>query len=549
MKCKPLKSALAIFGIAVAIFLSCSDHPILEFLSSEDVQGHPSSSGEASSSSDYSSSSGEADSSSSAESSSSGEAGSPSSSSGEASSSSCDEADKCGGKCYNRETHFCINKTTPYELCSGEEYVVVSQSCCGGTIYNLSSYGCKNNAVLTKCGAEDLYNPLEQFCASDGKAYFLCGGRQFDPASQVCTLKDGKDVIIGNCGAVPNLDYNTHFCYNATPYELCGGTLQYDPGTQECCGSSKYTIATQFCHTDNTIKNKCGGTVQYDPGTEECCGGSKYTIATQCCHTDNTIKNKCGGTVQYDPGTEECCGGSKYTIATQFCYDNSSSKIGNFCGINPQKDYDPDLYECKPSSNGIYLKTGITDSRNSKTYKAVLIGEQTWMAENLNYNAGNSKCYSNSEANCNTYGRLYKWATAMNINQSYNSASFTASAKHQGICPTGWHISSNAEWTTLINYVGASTAGTKLKAASGWGNIPGTDDYGFSALPSGACNTVSQGFFDNGRSTSFLSATEGSASAFDYWCIGIPCGQGVAAFATDTNGKSFILIPVRCVKD
>ena len=523
MKCKPLKSALAIFGIAVAIFLSCSDHPILEFLSSEDVQGHPSSSGEASSSSDYSSSSGEADSSSSAESSSSGEAGSPSSSSGEASSSSCDEADKCGGKCYNRETHFCINKTTPYELCSGEEYVVVSQSCCGGTIYNLSSYGCKNNAVLTKCGAEDLYDPLEQFCASDGKAYFLCGGRQFDPASQVCTLKDGKDVIIGNCGAVPNLDYNTHFCYNATPYELCGGTLQYDPGTQECCGSSKYTIATQFCHTDNTIKNKCGGTVQYDPGTEECCGGSKYTIAI-----------------------EECCGSTKYTIAAQFCYDNSSSKIGYFCGTRTET-FDPDLYECK-TGDKIYLKSGLTDSRNSKAYNAVLIGGQVWMAENLNYNAGNSKCYSNSEANCNTYGRLYNWATAMNIDQSFNSASFTASAKHQGICPSGWHLPSSAEWTTLTDFTGgASTAGTKLKAASGWNTsgsyIPGTDNYGFSALPGGyASSSGSFGSVDSDGA--WWSATEYNASNAYYRNI----YYNNASVGTYDNGKSRLYF-VRCVKD
>ena len=70
------------------------------------------------------------------------------------------------------------------------------------------------------------------------------------------------------------------------------------------------------------------------------------------------------------------------------------------------------------------------------------------------------------------------------------------STKHEGICPTGWHIPSDAEWTTLTNFAGgASTAGTKLKSNSSNWEIPvGTDDYGFSALPGGA--GTSSGSFD-----------------------------------------------------
>jgi uncharacterized protein (TIGR02145 family) len=106
-------------------------------------------------------------------------------------------------------------------------------------------------------------------------------------------------------------------------------------------------------------------------------------------------------------------------------------------------------------------------------YNAVLIGTQTWMAENLNYDVpGNTTdlCY-NGTANCST-GRLYDWAMAKTI------------------CPTGWHLPSDAEWITLTNYVGGLlVAGTKLKAATEWntgsGYIAGTDDYGFSALPGG----------------------------------------------------------------
>jgi len=94
------------------------------------------------------------------------------------------------------------------------------------------------------------------------------------------------------------------------------------------------------------------------------------------------------------------------------------------------------------------------------------------MAKNLNYNATGSTCNSNDNANCTTYGRFYDWTTA------------------KSACPSGWHLPSKDEWSTLIDFVGGTAkAGAKLKATSGWqvGIIvtSGTDNYGFAALPSG----------------------------------------------------------------
>jgi len=117
----------------------------------------------------------------------------------------------------------------------------------------------------------------------------------------------------------------------------------------------------------------------------------------------------------------------------------------------------------------------MTDPRNKKTYKTVKIGEQIWMAENLNYYDGSSRCYEDKDIYCKRDGDLYNWTSAKKA------------------CPAGWHLPKDEEWATLENTVGgASTAGTKLKAASGWldstGKKPlnGTDDFGFSALPAGA---------------------------------------------------------------
>ena len=111
------------------------------------------------------------------------------------------------------------------------------------------------------------------------------------------------------------------------------------------------------------------------------------------------------------------------------------------------------------------------DSRDGQEYAAVKIGTQTWMAENLNYEAGNSYCYGGKVRNCIRYGRLYTWETAM------------------AACPPGYHLPNNTEWRTLAGAVHATFGAgfTKLKATSDWAS-KGDDLYGFSALPAGYRN-------------------------------------------------------------
>jgi uncharacterized protein (TIGR02145 family) len=173
------------------------------------------------------------------------------------------------------------------------------------------------------------------------------------------------------------------------------------------------------------------------------------------------------------------------------------------------------------------------------------------MAQNLDYNASGSKCYSNNDANCATYGRLYDWATAMALPSSCNSSSCASqiSAKHKGACPSGWHLSSLEEWRTLENYVGGGmTAGTKLKAKSGWNNVMGvsgngTDAYGFSALPGGR-GYSNDHFGDAGSYGIWWDATEsGGNNAFVMYMY---CGYEETT--GDFSNKSY-LFSVRCLQD
>jgi len=155
------------------------------------------------------------------------------------------------------------------------------------------------------------------------------------------------------------------------------------------------------------------------------------------------------------------------------------------------------------------------------------------MAENLNYEASGSKCYRNSTAYCDRYGKLYNWETAMKV------------------CPIGWHLPSKDEWDILIAKVGGEkTAGKYLKAVSGWNcydcykrESGNTDTYGFSALPSGY--GYSDGYFDNGGEFGYWWSTSEGSSNIAYY-RGIYYGyEGIRWLS---RGKGYLL-SVRCLQD
>ena len=157
--------------------------------------------------------------------------------------------------------------------------------------------------------------------------------------------------------------------------------------------------------------------------------------------------------------------------------------------------------------------TTFTDARDCKVYKFVKIGDQVWMAENLNFaTASGSWCYNNSPDSCAKYGRLYDWNTAMSA------------------CPAGWRLPDTADLTALMTAIGeetgatmVATAGTKLKSKTGWntesGYIAGTDEYGFSALPGGHRDGVGR-FWEVGNHGNWWIATKSDccdASNYAYY--------------------------------
>jgi hypothetical protein len=111
------------------------------------------------------------------------------------------------------------------------------------------------------------------------------------------------------------------------------------------------------------------------------------------------------------------------------------------------------------------IKPGATSTGSlilgNQTYRTVKIDEQNWMAENLNFRGSGADtvgvCYRDSVGYCAKNGRLYTWAEVMNLPDSCSVVSCASQIKpkHQGICPTGWHVPTKAEWTSLTDFTGS----------------------------------------------------------------------------------------------
>jgi len=215
------------------------------------------------------------------------------------------------------------------------------------------------------------------------------------------------------------------------------------------------------------------------------------------------------------------------------------------------------------------MKEQFCDERDGQKYVYVTINTQIWMAENLNYEVEGSMCYGNQILNlCAMWGRLYDWSMAMDLPSSCNTSACSneIQSKHQGICPSGWHIPSDEDWDKLYRYVDGTsgtespyrseTAGKDLKATSDWLNnstgVPdnsNTDKYGFSALAGGSS---SPGGFTLGAQEY---GVWWSASKYEEppyydgtYARNMFAGSDIAGGGTSISDKSS-LQSVRCVKD
>ncbi len=259
--------------------------------------------------------------------------------------------------------------------------------------------------------------------------------------------------------------------------------------------------------------------------------------------------------------------------SVSFPFGTGTNQYGLNIPVALSADDDTTLYyvefNCRSGAYSFYDLTGycgdsITDTRDGKRYATVLIGNQCWMAQDLNIGAridapafqtDNSivekYCYDNLESNCDLWGGLYQWPELMG---------YTATPGTRGICPAGWHVPTDEEFKILEGNVDSQfgpgskewdkigwrgfDAGVNLRATTGWsGNGNGTDAFGFHAVPNGTYSETA-GF---GGAYCCPNYTTSDSDAFGTPVIRHLNGdfQQITRNTNNTNDGSTL----RCVKD
>lgn len=311
----------------------------------------------------------------------------------------------------------------------------------------------------------------------------------------------------------------------------------------------------------------CGGTVTTDGGAAVIERGVCWSISQNPTTADSHTTDGNGGGSFTSSITNLTANTTYYVRA--YAINSVGVAYGNEVSFTTQNGSNTDPQDGQPCPG-----TATLTDIDGNVYNTVQIGQQCWMKENLrttHYANGTSISlgsststttayrYSpnNSSSNVSTYGYLYNWKAVMGSSSSSN----TNPSGVQGICPTGWHVPSDAEWTQLTNYVGSQTQyqcnnnsdniAKALASTTGWdgstytcevGNNPSANNStGFSALPAGRKGGL---YYYFGTFAYFWSATE--ATNYNAWYRSLCYSSAYVSGSYDDGVNGF---SVRCVRD
>jgi uncharacterized protein (TIGR02145 family) len=299
------------------------------------------------------------------------------------------------------------------------------------------------------------------------------------------------------------------------------------------------------------------------------------TLTTSAVSLITQTTSSTGGTIISDGGAPITARGIVWSNLPNPTIDlptqtSDGSGVGTFAsaisGLNPNWDYHVRAYATNSVGTAYGNEITFTTLQISTAQlPSVTIGTQIWSSTNLDVNTyrdgtpipqvtdqtqwvnlttGAWCYYNNTTANGTTYGKLYNWYAVAGIHDT------DPSTPNKILAPTGWHVPSDVEWTTLTTFLGGEqVAGGKMKSTgtSLWGspNALATNESGFTGLPGG--NTGRNGsvsFANIGQSGFWWSSSESSTT--DAWSRGLSYANNIAFRFDDSK---YFGISVRCLRD
>jgi len=298
-----------------------------------------------------------------------------------------------------------------------------------------------------------------------------------------------------------HLYYFTDFLDRFNSLKSMGYSVRclWDAGSSTSTPTVTTSAVTNITHTTATS----GGNVTSDGGTTVTARGICWSLTPNPTITDSHTTD---GT-----GTGNFTSAITGLIANTTYYVRAFATNSIGTGYGNELNFKTPLISCPGTT---------TVSYGGITYNTVQLGSQCWLKENLNIgtringsqNQTNNGflekyCYDDIETNCDVFGGLYQWNEMMQ---------YVTTEGTQGICPTGWHLPSDGEWTTLTSFLGGNPGqdGGKMKETgyTHWysPNTGATNASYFTALGGGYCLTVA--FVNQYSNAEFWSSSEYSSS-------------------------------------
>ncbi|MBS7272185.1 MAG: fibrobacter succinogenes major paralogous domain-containing protein [Fibrobacter sp.] len=408
-------------------------------------------------------------------------------------------------------------------------------------IYWNNVYGLGGCSVNRK----DVVAPNSNKLSKNYNKYFICNGSQWDPATTF--QKDTYEWATGKTGEFKKGNVtDSIYVYNGNKWEVSERETAIG-----LCQNSNAGVVSEFDDVYYICKNNAWGTatvLEYDTygltGVEGdvkagVVNKDKYYVyengAWRVAANDQEIAlGVCTtareGVVAENGGTYYICKSKTWATATELEYDTYGWNAGEE-GEMRAGNVNMNTYYVYRNGEWISSHGSLRDSRDGKTYKTVIIGTQTWMAENLNYVSAQSFCYNGIADNCTKYGRLYSWSAAMDSSVTGCRSLDVCSPTYpvRGICPKGWHLPDSTEWEVLFSAVGGKSIASKvLRSTSGWKCYyddqcwNGIDAFGFSALSAGywygygGASSYFEGEFTNALFWSSTQARSPNTSLYAY---------------------------------
>ena len=400
--------------------------------------------------------------------------------------------------CQNGEVFTDLNASY---ICSNDQWIPVAQSASSS----------QNMENISTC--------VEGASFTDGILNYVCSGSQWIPVEQ--PISSSQNLLIISSSSTKKISSSSARVQSSSSAKKISSSsviAQFSSSEAECNGgtrviwlqnsyttdTSAYKIVTRTLYTDickngkwDYPSNVCDLAVTGEPVPREnrVINGVRYHI---WCYDRLYFDLACDKEGDRDTIIDK----NGETIARR-CYED-----GSWAQVISTSSSSMSQSSSSSSPNINYSYGTLTDTRDGKTYKTIIIGTQTWMAENLDFD-GKETFYEpyirDYGANPRetimyltvNYGKFYYWSAAMDSAGVFSNNGYgcgynegcSSVRQVQGICPIGWHLPDTSDFNLLIKTVGGeSIAGKILKSTEYWGNNSnGLDDYGFSVFPCGFC--------------------------------------------------------------